>query len=200
MRIHLAYGKNGLDVQLNDRWSVSVVEPRHTPALPDPAHALEEALLNPIDSPPLRDLVKPGERVGIVFSDITRPAPNHLMIPAILRQLAHVPDRNITLFNALGTHRPQTDAELRNMLGAELVERYRIVQNSAFDPATQTCLGSTTAGHEVWLNRELVESEIKILTGFIEPHFFAGFSGGAKGVMPGMAGLPTVLGNHDAGM
>jgi lactate racemase len=74
------------------------------------------------------------------------------------------------------------------------------VQNNAFDPATQVCLGTSSRGHEIWLNRELVECDLRVLTGFIEPHFFAGFSGGGKAVMPGMAGLRTVLGNHDAGM
>ncbi|HXK58342.1 MAG TPA: nickel-dependent lactate racemase [Acidobacteriota bacterium] len=200
MRIHLAYGKQGLEVDLNDRWNVSVVEPKHPPPLPDPKKALEDALLNPLAAPPLRQIVKSTDRVGIVFSDITRPAPNHLMIPAILRELSHVSEGNITLFNGLGTHRPQTPAELREMLGSELVERYRIVQNSAFDPSTQVRLGTTTEGHEVWLNRDLVECDVKILTGFIEPHFFAGFSGGGKAVMPGMAGLQTILGNHDARM
>jgi nickel-dependent lactate racemase len=86
------------------------------------------------------------------------------------------------------------------MLGETLAEGYRIVQNDAFGPSTQVHLGVTTRGHEVWLNRQLVECDLKILTGFIEPHFFAGFSGGGKAVMPGMAGLQTVLGNHDAGM
>jgi lactate racemase len=86
------------------------------------------------------------------------------------------------------------------MLGDELVAGYRIVQNDAFDRTTQVNLGMSSRGHEIWLNRELFECDVKILTGFIEPHFFAGFSGGGKAVMPGMAGQTTVLGNHDAGM
>jgi nickel-dependent lactate racemase len=122
------------------------------------------------------------------------------MLPAVLDALAHVPRQNITLFNALGTHRPNTDQELRGMLGDALVDGYRIVQNDAFDASTQVLRGTSSRGHEVWLNRDLVECDVKILTGFIEPHFFAGFSGGGKAVMPGMAGQRTVLGNHDAGM
>jgi len=200
MRIDLAYGKHGLSIELDDSWSVSVVEPKHTGAFADPGQGLEQALVDPIQSPPLRDLVKPSDRVWIVFSDITRPAPNRLMLPVILRQLSQVPDSSITLFNALGTHRPQTMTELETMLGSEVTKRYRVVQNSAFDRSTQICLGKSTAGHEIWVNRELAECDVKILTGFIEPHFFAGFSGGGKAIMPGMAGLHTVLGNHDAGM
>jgi nickel-dependent lactate racemase len=135
-----------------------------------------------------------------VFNDITRPTPDHLMLPAVLDELPHVPTENITLFNALGTHRPNTDAELRSMLGDALVDNYRIVQNDSFDPTTQVHLGTTTRGHDVWLNRDFFECDTKILTGFIEPHFFAGFSGGGKVIMPGMAGQRTVLGNHDFGM
>jgi nickel-dependent lactate racemase len=86
------------------------------------------------------------------------------------------------------------------MLGDDLVDGYRIVQNDSFDPTTQVCLGRTSRGLEIWLNREFVESDVKILTGFIEPHIFAGFSGGGKAIMPGMAGQRTVLGNHDAEM
>jgi nickel-dependent lactate racemase len=126
MNIKLAYGKTGLNIELPDELNVTVVEPRYVPGLPDPEAALRDALRSPIESPPLRELVKPGDRVGIIFNDITRPTPDHLMLPAILDELAHVPRENVTLFNALGTHRPNTDAELRAMLGDALVEGYRI--------------------------------------------------------------------------
>jgi nickel-dependent lactate racemase len=200
MKIKLAYGKTGLEIELPDELDVTVVEPQYVPSLPDPEAALREALKSPIESPPLRELVQPGSKVGIVFNDITRPTPDHLMLPAVLNELPHVPTENITLFNALGTHRPNTDAELRSMLGDALVDNYRIVQNDSFDPTTQVHLGTTTRGHDVWLNRDFFECDTKILTGFIEPHFFAGFSGGGKVIMPGMAGQRTVLGNHDFGM
>lgn len=200
MKIRLAYGKLGLEFTLPDGLDVTVVEPKFVSGLPDPAGALRQALGAPIEAPPLRDLVKASDKVGVIFSDITRPTPNHLVLPAVLDALGHVPRGNITLFNALGTHRPNTEAELRAMLGDALVDGYRIVQNNAFDPSTQVYLGTTTRGHDIWLNRELVGCDVKVLTGFIEPHFFAGFSGGGKAVMPGMAGQRTVLGNHDAGM
>ncbi len=200
MKINLAYGKTGLEIELPDELDVTVVEPKFVPGLADPEVALREAFEAPIEAPPLRDVVKANDKVGVIFSDITRPTPNHLMLPAVVKELAHVPSENITLFNALGTHRPNTDEELRGMLGDTLVDGYRIVQNDAFDPSTQVHMGTTNRGHDVWLNRELVECDVKILTGFIEPHFFAGFSGGGKAVMPGMAGQQTVLGNHDAGM
>jgi nickel-dependent lactate racemase len=198
MHIQLAYGKTGLPIELPDDWDVTVLEPRFIPGLPDPNRAITRALRAPISAPALRNFVQPGDRVGIIFSDITRPTPNHLILPAILEELDYIPQQNITLFNACGTHRPNTDVELRGMLGDSLVDTYRIVQNDAFDPASQVCLGTTTRGHEIWLNREMVAGDVKVLSGFIEPHFFAGFSGGGKAIMPGMGGLPTILGNHDA--
>jgi nickel-dependent lactate racemase len=200
MRFNLAYGKTGLAVDLPNALNVTLVEPRYVPGLPDEQAALAEALEQPIESAPLRDLVKSRDRVGIVFSDITRPTPNHLVVPAVVRALSHVASDHITLFSALGTHRPNTEAELRAMLGDEMVANYRIVQNNSFDPTTQIHLGVSQHGHDIWVNREFFECDAKILTGFIEPHFFAGFSGGGKAVMPGMAGQRTVLGNHDYGL
>jgi nickel-dependent lactate racemase len=198
LHIRLAYGKSGLTVDFPDEWDVTLIEPRYLPALPDQAEALRRALGAPIGAPPLRRLARPDQKVGIIFSDITRHTPHRLILPAVLNELRHVPQQNITLFNALGTHRRNTELELRGMLGNELVDGYRIVQNDAFDPATQVHLGCTSFGHEIWLNAELAACDVKILTGFIEPHFFAGFSGGCKAIMPGMGGLRTILGNHDA--
>ena len=200
MRIKLAYGKTGLPLELDDALDVTVVEPTFVPALPDPGAAIRAALEAPIGSPPLRELIRSGMRVGVIFSDITRPAPNPLLLAAVLEVLDAVPGVDVTLFNALGTHRPNTEAELRAMLGGAIFETRRIVQNNTFEPATQVRVGVTSKGHETWLNAELMRCDLKVLTGFIEPHLFAGFSGGGKAIMPGMAGQRTVLGNHDAGM
>jgi lactate racemase len=200
MQIELAYGKTGLQLELPEVWDISVIEPKYLPGIPDPDAALQQALRKPLGCLPLKERVRPGMRVGIVFSDITRPAPHKLILPAVLGELEGVPGVQVTLFNALGTHRPNTPDELREMLGDELVERYRIVQNDAFDRGTQTHLGATTSGNEVWLNSELVRCELKILTGFIEPHMFAGFSGGGKALLPGMAGQSSVLNNHRASL
>jgi len=200
MRIKLAYGKIGLPLELDDSLDVKVVEPAFVPALPNAEAAVRAALQAPIGSPPLRETIRAGMRVGVVFSDITRPAPNPLLLGAVLEVLDAVPGVEVTLFNALGTHRPNTEAELRTMLGDAIFERRRIVQNDTFRPATQVRVGATSKGHETWLNAELMRCDLKILTGFIEPHLFAGFSGGGKAIMPGMAGQRTILGNHDAAM
>lgn len=200
MRIELAYGKTGLELVLPDDANVTVVENRFVAPLPNAEDALRAALRNPVNTPPLREMVNPDQTVAIIFSDITRPTPNHLILPAILAELIHVPVGNITLCNALGTHRPNTHAELAKMLGENIVQRYHIEQNQSDTPSTQVHLGTSSFGHDIWINRVYMEADVKILTGFIEPHFFAGFSGGGKAVMPGMAGQQTVFGNHDAGM
>ena len=198
MRVQLAYGKTGLEVELPDCRQITVVEPRFAEGLGNPSQAITQALLNPIQSPPLRSCLKPGSRVGIIFSDISRPTPNELILPPILEHLNHLPPENIVLFNACGTHRQNTDQELRTILGDHLADTYQVIQNDAFDKQTQVYLGTTSRGHKLWLNRETVDCDVRILTGFIEPHFFAGFSGGGKALMPGMGGLETILGNHDA--
>jgi nickel-dependent lactate racemase len=197
--VRLAYGKRGIDLPLNPDWNVTVVEPKRVAPLADPAAAVTEALQHPLSGRPLKEMVLPGLKVGIVFNDITRPTPNDLIINSILSELSHVPKDSVTLFNALGTHRPNTGEELRDMLGDELVDHYRIIQNNAFDRNTQVHIGTTMSGNEVWMNQEVLSCDIRILTGFIEPHFFAGFSGGGKALMPGMAGLATIMKNHDAG-
>jgi len=200
MKIRLAYGKTGLNINLPDELNITVIIPKFVKGITDQKGAIRKALKQPIKSLPLIKLVKPSDKIGIIFSDITRPTPNKLILPAIIDELEHIPQQNITLFNALGTHRSNTETELRMMLGDSIVENYQIVQNNANDQSTQAYLGTTSKGHDIWLNQEMIKCDVKILTGFIEPHFFAGFSGGGKAIMPGMAGQQSVLGNHDANM
>lgn len=196
MDIRLAYGKDGLRLHLDDRYNVDIIEPRYAEPLVSPEEKIRESLRNPIDSIPLKELIAEDASVGIIFSDITRPVPNKMILPVILDEISPTDKRKIKLFNALGTHRANSDEELQEMLGAELFNTYSIIQNDAFDSSTQKYLGSTSNGNEVFINRELAACDFIILTGFIEPHFFAGFSGGAKAIMPGMAGIDTVLHNH----
>jgi|DewCreStandDraft_2_1066082.scaffolds.fasta_scaffold00026_81 nickel-dependent lactate racemase len=201
MKVTLAYGKHGLDIELPDG-DVTVVEPQYIPGLPDEAAALRQALRRPIHSPPLRELVRRGQTVSILFCDITRPMPSGRVLPVLLEELedAGVRREDITLINATGMHRANTEAELRGMLGDAIVENYRIVTHDAHDLASLRYLGQTRRGHPVWVNRHYLDADVRILTGFIEPHFFAGFSGGPKMVVPGVAGAPTVMANHGADM
>jgi len=200
MQVHLAYGKHGLQVELPPH--TQIITPRHAPGLPDEAAAIHQALRAPSSAPPLRELVRSGDRVVIVHSDLTRPMPNDRVLPVLLAELeqAGVRRADITLLNALGTHRRQTPAELAEMLGPAIVERYRCLQHDIWDDDNLVYLGETRFGHPVRVNRTFMEADVKILAGFIEPHFFAGFSGGPKGVLPSIAGADSVLTNHGAKM
>jgi lactate racemase len=200
MKVALFYGRTGLEVDFP--LPVDVLRSKEAPGVPEEAEAIRAALRNPLGSAPLASRVKPGDRVVVAHSDITRPTPNARLLPPLLAELeeAGVRRQDITLLNALGTHRPQTPAELRSMLGDFIVENYTCLQHDACDDAGLVSLGVTSFGHPVRLSRRLLDADFKILTGFIEPHFFAGFSGGPKGVLPALAGAESVLSNHGYAM
>jgi nickel-dependent lactate racemase len=186
-----------LPVEVPD--TATVLLPSTVRPLADEAGAVLASLRAPIAGPPLRDRVHAGQSVAIVISDITRPVPNQLLLEPILAELASVgvPDADITIVNGTGLHRINTDAELVEMLGSELPRRYRIVQHVARDRSTLVEVGRSK-GVPVELCRAYVEADVRIVTGFVEPHLFAGYSGGAKGVMPGVAGADIVMSNHGA--
>ncbi len=189
-----------MEISLPEDANITVVEPKHLDSMPDQFEAVRAALRNPIDSSPLQELVKADHTIGVIFYDITRPTPDYIMIPVLLEELeaAGVPREKITLFNATGTHRANTDEELRTMLGDAVVDTCRIVQNDAGDRDSHILVGTTPSGNDVWIHKKFVEADFRLLTGFIEPHFFAGFSGGGKAIMPGLALLETVMRNHGA--
>jgi len=198
VRIRLAYGETGLTVELPDT-ATTVVTPVHHAAAPDQMGVLRAALRDPVSGPPLRERVRPGQTVAISACDGTRPQPRHLMIPAILDELDGIVDLDdVTVLVATGTHRGNTEAELRAMFGDAVVDSVRIVNHDARDPGSLTYLGRFGKDVPVWLNAAWVEADVRITTGFVEPHFFAGFSGGPKLVAPGLAALETVLTLHDA--
>jgi lactate racemase len=202
MRLKLAYGRERLWVDLPDGVDITVIEPRYVVGVTDEEAALAQALEAPLGAAPLRDLVNVGDTVAVVFSDITRPMPNDRVLPPLLDALreAGVREERVTLINGLGTHRPQSEEELVRMLGKDLVDRYRIVQHDAWDDANLVAVAPNRSGRMVRVNRAYVEASVKILTGFVEPHFFAGFSGGPKAVLPGIADVESILDNHGAAM
>jgi nickel-dependent lactate racemase len=197
MKIKLAYGRNGLEVDFAQP-SLEVIEPHFVEGLRDEPSAIRQALRNPIASSPLKEIVSAHDSVALIFSDRTRPMPSDRVLPVILAELEHVPKDNITLINALGTHRPNTPVELESMLGREVAENYRVIQHRPKDRASMVYLGKSGFGNEVWVNKDFMQARIKILTGFIEPHFFAGFSGGPKSVLLGVAAFESILKNHSA--
>ena len=198
MKVPLAYGQGHLHVELPD--NAVVLCPRSQPALPDERVALLAALEAPIGCEPLREWLKPGSKVCIIFPDITRAMPSARVLPWLLDYLhVHgVRDEQIVLLNSTGTHRSNTPAELDVMLGKAITARYRIANHNCEDYDGMVQFGVTRTGAPALINRLAAEVDVRILTGFIEPHFFAGFSGGSKALMPGVAGLKTILSNHGA--
>jgi nickel-dependent lactate racemase len=198
MQVELAYGRRGLTIAVPD--DATVLRPKETPGVPDETEAIRAALRAPIGSAPLRERVHPDDTVVVVFSDLTRPMPNDRVLPVLLDELSHVPREQILLLNATGTHRSQTREELMEMLGEEIVRGYRIAQHDAFAASNLVEVGVTSFGHRALISRLYLSATVRILTGFIEPHIFAGFSGGPKAVLPGVAGIETIMENHSYGM
>jgi nickel-dependent lactate racemase len=126
--------------------------------------------------------------------------PSNRVLPILLEEIGQVPKKNLLLINALGSHRQNSHEELTRILGQEVMQNYRILQHDCWNYENLVYLGETSYGHEAWVNKDYLEADFKILTGLIEPHFFAGFSGGPKAILPGIAGEKTILGNHGAKM
>ena len=198
-RVKLAYGKHGLEVDFPAE-RTTVIEPRYMAGLPSEPAALRAALRAPHASAPLRERVPASARVGIVVCDITRAIPSDRILPVVLEELDHLDPANVTIFIATGTHRANTPDELDRMLGPAVARSYRIVNHDAFDLSRHRYLGETPSGGPIWIESDFLDQDFKILTGFIEPHLFAGFSGGPKMVAPGLASIETVHHLHGARM
>jgi nickel-dependent lactate racemase len=197
MIVPLAYGSGRLAVDLPEG-RTTVIEPSHAPPLADERAAVVAALRAPVASPPLRDVVRGARKVCVAFTDATRATPNERLIPWILGEIADLPRDRVVLLNQLGTHRPSPREELERLLTPDVVRDFRVVNHDARDTASMVQFGTTRDGTPALLNRHVAEADVRIVTGFVEPHLFAGFSGGPKGIMPGCAGLATIVSNHGA--
>jgi nickel-dependent lactate racemase len=173
----------------------TVIRPKYAQPMSDAEAAFRAACCQPTGRRPLREIVRPTDRVVIVTSDGTRAVPNRKLIPWILSELP-VPVSQVTVLLGNGSHRANTPVEIEAMFGADLVQRVRIVNHDAFDPAQNVFVGTTRAGGKGALDRVYVEADRRIVVGFIEPHLFAGFSGGAKGIVPAVASIETILHIH----
>lgn len=201
MRLTLAYGTTGLPLELDDRdFAVDVILPHDPPAHPDPHAAFLAAVRAPLGSVPLAGLAqgRNPRHVAIAIADHTRPVPDHLLLPWIADELG-LPDEAITILVGTGTHRGSTPDEIRRMLGPA-AGRFRVLNHDCHDAANLVRVGTSRCGGECWLNRHWVEADLRLATGFIEPHFFAGFSGGSKAIVPGIAGLATIQHFHRASL
>lgn len=199
MLVDLAYGKTGLQLEV-PKERTTIIEPTYLPPLPDVVGAVKNAIRNPINAGSLKLSVRPDQTVTISVCDITRPMPSRVLLPILLNELSHVPDNQITILVATGTHRSNTDLELQSMLGENVTQRYRVINHNAFDLSSHTFMGKLPDGLPIWLDRRWVESDFRITTGFVEPHFFAGFSGGPKMVAPGLAAFETTMELHSANL
>ena len=198
MELRLDYGRDGLTVLLPDTLRVSVVEPSKGAPLADPAGAVDEALAHPIGAATLAEIARGRRDAVVVISDKTRPVPNGLVLPPILRTLdaAGIARERIEILIATGLHRANTPAELVEMTSAEIVERYRFRNHVARNADEHQHLGRTARGTEIWLDRGFLAADLRVVTGLIEPHLMAGYSGGRKGVAPGLAGVETLRSAH----
>jgi nickel-dependent lactate racemase len=202
MDVRLDYGRRGLRVRIPDDVRVSLVEPAKGAPLRDPPAAVAEALAHPIGARPLAAVAAGKRDAVVVISDKTRPVPNGLVLPSILHTLeaAGIPRERIEILVATGLHRANTPEELSAMTSPELVGRYRFRNHVARNADEHVHLGRTTCGTEIWIDRGFVAAELKVVTGLIEPHLMAGFSGGRKAVAPGLAGVDTMRSAHGARM
>jgi len=195
--VQIAYGKGRIPLKLDPalaQWHV--ITPKNEDALPDGHAAFLQACRTPIESDPLREMIKPTDRVVVVTSDGTRPVPNHLLIPWLLEELP-VPAENVTVILGTGTHRANTPDEIDAMFGSDVAQRVCIVNHDAFDSAQHVRVGTTASGTDVLLDKAYVEADKRIAVGFIEPHFFAGYSGGPKAIAPGVTAGDTIFSLHD---
>jgi nickel-dependent lactate racemase len=195
--VELAYGSTGLRVELPAD-ATTVIRPRRRVPAVDPLAALRGAVRGPVAGPPLRQLARPGQRVAISVCDVTRPQPRPVMLHAIMEALdGIIRPEDVVVLIATGTHRASTTDERRAMVGDDVLAQWRVEDHDARDDARLVGLGMV-GDVPVLLDREWVAADLRITTGFVEPHFFAGFSGGPKMVAPGLAGLATTLELHNA--
>jgi nickel-dependent lactate racemase len=194
MRIHLDYGRTGLDVTLPDDRLIGPLQIRPATPLPDPKAAVARALAEPIGTPPLAQVARGRKNACILVCDITRPVPNALLLPPILHTLEEqgLRRQDILILVATGLHRPNEGAELEELVGAEVARNYCVENHHGKVLDEHDFLGTTAAGVPVWLDRRYVRADLKITTGLIEPHLMAGYSGGRKVICPGIAALETV--------
>ncbi|MFX1377306.1 MAG: nickel-dependent lactate racemase [Promethearchaeota archaeon] len=197
------YGKEGLDIILDPKWNVSAFRPKEQKGLVDPLKSIRVAIKYPLKSKSLFDIInnkKKLSRVCIVVSDSTRPVPSHIILEALVKELNEygIQDKQIFILIATGLHRPSREEELERILGKDLKERIEVVNHIANDKNSLKYLGITLDNIPIYINRLYCESDLKIITGYVEPHFFFGFSGGRKAIVPGIAGQETIQANHSA--
>ena len=194
MRIKMDYGKTGILVDLPDDRVVGPLEIKDAIPLADQSKSISDALANPIGSKPLSEIAKEKKTACILICDITRPVPNKVILPQVLKTIenAGVPRSGITILIATGLHRPNEGEELVELVGEDIARNYRVENHHGKENSEHDFLGVTPRGVPVYIDSRYVRAELKITTGLIEPHLMAGYSGGRKVICPGIAGIETV--------
>jgi len=195
MQVKLKYGTDGLVINYPETPNFQgVLYPEKVAALENPQVALQQSLMQPIGSESLLTVARGRKNAVIVISDITRPVPNQLLLPDILRQLEQsgLPAEQITILIATGIHRPNEGDELIQLVGRDIAENYRVINHFSKNQEDMVLVGEVGDGVPAYVNKFYVEADLKILTGFIEPHMWAGFSGGRKSILPGISSAQTL--------
>lgn len=198
MRVKMRYGHDTIAVEIPDKNLAGVLETAASVPLADADKAVWQAISQPTASPSLAEVAKGRDSACIVISDITRPVPNQVILPPILETLeqAGISRDEITILIATGIHRPNEGKELEEMVGRSIMDTYRIVNHFSQKPETHTYLGKTHKGTPVYINKTYLAADLKIITGLIEPHLMAGYSGGRKAICPGLASIETMKVMH----
>ncbi len=197
MNFKLPYGRKNLEVNVPDENLLGILKPKELDVVEDPDAVIREALQNPIKTRKLREIAREGDSVAIAVDDHTRPCPTDRILPPVLDELytAGVRDRDITIIFATGSHRSVTDEEAGRLLGREVASKIKYVSNDC-KGKDFTFIGSTTKGTRVYLKNIFHEADVKILTGDVEIHYFAGYGGGRKSVLPGIVSYETIQDNY----
>jgi nickel-dependent lactate racemase len=194
MQVRVAFGKSGLTLDLPDKYSYEVLEARSASPLPDGTAAIEHALDHPCAGPAIAEAARGKKTAAISVCDITRPAPNRMVLPPLLRRLeqAGIPRENVVVMIATGLHRAATEPEIAEILGPDVYGTIRVGNHNARNRDEHRYLGDTASGTPVWIDERFVSADLHITLGFIEPHLMLGFSGGRKLVAPGLAAQETI--------
>ena len=200
MRIEIPHGKGTQTLTVADERLHAVLTPAHeVHEAADQQSLVRAALASPIGSAPLHELARGKDKIVVITSDHTRPLPSSITLPLYLEEIRRGnPDADITILIATGVHRSPTEAEMRAKYGQAIVDHEKLLVHNASDDSQLTFMGILPSGGELWLNKLVAEADLVVSEGFVEPHFFAGFSGGRKSILPGVAGRKTVLYNHNA--
>jgi len=201
--VKIDYGKEGLEISINPSWNVTVYHPKSQKALENPVKEIRMSIKNPIEGKPLQKIIenkKNVKKVCVVVSDATRPVPSHIILEGLIGELNDygIHDNQILILIATGLHRPSRADEIERIIGKNLINRVEVNNHVATDTDSLQYFGTTEENIPIYVSKHYCASDVKITTGYVEPHFFFGFSGGRKSIIPGIAGKETIQANHSA--